>query len=607
MFNRMIGCFLLAGLLSACQSMTATDDEAGGRTESGKANALFDRMYMEFVDRSPELQTRLGIKTDYGQWDDLSVAHARGNIELARDQLERLEQIDTGALDQQARLSYRLYKRGLEERIADFKWRDHNYPVNQMFGTHTNVPSTLINQHTVGSVEDAEAYIARLNAVPELFGQLIDGLRRRADKGIVPPAFVFAHVKRDCRNIISGRPFGGDEDSALLADLRDKVSALDIDDARRRRLMDEGVRALRESVAPAYKRLLAALDALEARADGRAGVWKLPEGETFYEYALRRTTTLDLSADRIHELGLEEVERIHAEMERIIERVEFNGDLRAFFEFMRTDERFYYPDTEAGRREFMDKTEAIIAGMRGRLDELFGRRPEAELVVKPVEDFRKESAGKAFYYPPAPDGSRPGVYYVNLHKMADMPAYQMEALAYHEAIPGHHMQIAIAQELEGLPKFRRFDFDTAYVEGWGLYAERLPKEIGFYTDPYSDFGRLAMELWRACRLVVDTGIHDRRWSRREAIDYLLANTPNSPKDVEKAVERYIVMPSQATAYKVGMMKILELREQARERLGPAFDIRAFHDAVLGNGSLPLDVLETVMRDWVDDERRPEAL
>ncbi|HEX7028934.1 MAG TPA: DUF885 domain-containing protein, partial [Gammaproteobacteria bacterium] len=264
-----------------------------------------------------------------------------------------------------------------------------------------------------------------------------------------------------------------------------------------------------------------------------------------------------------------------------------------------TDPRFYYPNTDAGRQVYLQETETIIDAMKQRLGQLFISLPEAELVVKRVEAFREESAGTAFYERPAPDGSRPGRYYVNLHDMGEMPIYQMEALAYHEGVPGHHMQIAIAQEVKDMPRFRRYGFYTAYVEGWGLYAELLPKEIGFYSDPYSDFGRLAMELWRACRLVVDTGIHSKRWSREQAIEYLMQNTPSPRPEVEDAVDRYSVLPSQATAYKIGMLKILELRARAIRELGDKFDIREFHDVVLRNGALPLNILESLIDEWLN--------
>ena len=337
---------------------------------------------------------------------------------------------------------------------------------------------------------------------------------------------------------------------------------------------------------------------LEKRADDRDGAWKFPDGEAFYNNALARTTTTDLTAKEIHSIGLAEVARIHDEMRAIKDKVGFKGDLKAFMQFMKTDKQFYYPNTAEGKQRYLDEATALIDNMKSRLDELFIVKPKADLKVKAVEAFREKAAGKAFYQQPAPDGSRPGIYYANLYDMEAMPTYQMEALAYHEGIPGHHMQIAIAQELEGVPKFRKFGGYTAYVEGWGLYSELVPKEMGLYEDPYSDFGRLSMELWRACRLVVDTGIHAMKWTRQQGIDYYVNNTPNATSDGVKMVERHIVMPSQATAYKVGMLKILELREAAKEKLGDKFDIREFHDVVLKNGAVPLNVLEKFVDQWV---------
>jgi uncharacterized protein (DUF885 family) len=292
------------------------------------------------------------------------------------------------------------------------------------------------------------------------------------------------------------------------------------------------------------------------------------------------------------------VARIHGEMQAIMTEVGFEGSLQDFFEFMRTDPRFYKPETEEGRAEYLAEAEAAIEKMKGDLPKLFNTFPKADMDVKAVEPFREKSAGKAFYSRPAPDGSRPGIYYANLYSMADMPTYQLEALAFHEGIPGHHMQIAIAQELDAIPSFRKFGGYTAYSEGWGLYSELVPKEMGYYSDPYSDFGRLAMEIWRAARLVVDTGIHSQRWTREQAIEYLMDNTPNPQGDCKKAIERYIVMPGQATAYKIGMLKIVELRARARAQLGDAFDIREFHDVVLRDGAVPLAVLEETVDAWL---------
>jgi uncharacterized protein (DUF885 family) len=367
--------------------------------------------------------------------------------------------------------------------------------------------------------------------------------------------------------------------------------------------------ALTDSVRPAYQALIAELEALEKVATNEDGVWKFANGGDYYNYALRSTTTTDLSADQIHEIGLKEVARIHAEMTAIKDEVGFKGDLPAFFKYMRTDPRFYFLNTPEGKAAYLEGAIKIIDTMRGRLDELFLTKPKAAIVVKAVEPFRERESAGAFYQRPAPDGSRPGTYYVNLYDMGAVAKYEMEALAYHEGIPGHHMQIAIAQELTGIPKFRKFGGYTAYIEGWGLYCERIPREMGFYSDPYSNFGRLSMELWRAARLVVDTGLHAKRWTRQQTMDWLRANTPNTERDIVTETNRYIVIAGQATAYKVGMMKILELRELATKELGGTkaqsghFDIREFHDVVLKDGAVPLDILEENVRAWIAAKKK----
>jgi uncharacterized protein (DUF885 family) len=369
------------------------------------------------------------------------------------------------------------------------------------------------------------------------------------------------------------------------------VAALEVDESTREDLLARAREALLETVQPAYQRLIAAIAQQSREASGDDGVWKYPQGDAFYAERLRWFTTTELGADDIHRIGLSEVARIHEEMRGIMRQVGFEGDLAAFFEFMREDEQFYYPNTDAGRQAYLADARAAIDAMRERLPEYFGLLPEAELVVKRVEAFRERSAGKAFYQAPPKDGSRPGIYYANLYNMADMPRYQLEALAFHEGLPGHHMQRAITVALDDIPEFQKYASFTAFTEGWGLYTEELAKEMGFYEDPYSDFGRLAMELWRACRLVVDTGIHSKRWTREEAIEYLIENTPNSLGDATKAIERYIAMPGQATAYLIGKLRIMELREEARAALGEGFDIRDFHDEVLKDGPVPLSLLE----------------
>tara|TARA_B100000700_G_scaffold53820_1_gene57508 strand:- start:1002 stop:2840 length:1839 start_codon:yes stop_codon:yes gene_type:complete len=602
----LIAATVSAALLAGCQGTPANNSTANSapvqqqvvQSEVAKANAFFEEVFNRNVMRSPVYQTYMGIKKDYGKWDDESEARAKEDLALAKKDLATLATIDRAKLDANTQISYDLMQQNLEQSIADYQWRYHNYPVNQMFGTHSMVAAFLINQHQISSVEDAKAYIARLNGVPKLFTQLQTNLQTRADKGIIAPKFVFPHVIEASQNIIKGAPFGGDKDSTLLADFKRKVDKLDIDNGDKSALIAEATEALQVSVKPAYNGLISYLQQLEKRADNRDGAWKFPDGKAFYNTMLERTTTTDLSAEQIHAIGLAEVQRIHDEMRAIKEKVGFEGDLKAFMEFMKTDEQFYYPDTEAGREAYLNEAIRVIDDMKGRLDELFLVKPEAGLKVKRVEAFREKSAGKAFYQQPAPDGSRPGVYYANLYDMEAMPTYQLEALAYHEGIPGHHMQIAIAQELEGVPNFRKYGRFTAYTEGWGLYSELLPKEMGLYQDPYSDFGRLAMELWRACRLVVDTGIHAKRWTRQQGIDYYVNNTPNATSDAVKMVERHIVMPSQATAYKIGMLKIVELREQAKKALGDKFDIREYHNIVLKNGPVPLNLLEEMVAEWV---------
>lgn len=591
-------------MLAACGGDTkpaATAPTAETVTEqSDIANAFFDRVFDEAVDRSPTYQSYLGIKKDYDKWDAVSEAQQKAELEITRENLAELETlVDYAALDAQTRVSHDLFVANAKREIEGFKWRHHNYPINQLGGPHANVPSFLINIHRISSVEDAEAYIARLRGVPTLFEQTLDQVELRAEKGILPPKFTFEYVISASENVISGRPFDDtDADSTILADFRAKVTALDIDAADKQALIDDASAALVDAVKPAYEAYMARVASLAEQASTDAGAWKFPDGLAYYEFALARTTTTSMTADEIHKTGLAEVARIHNEMRAIMAQVGFEGTLQEFFVKLRTDEQFFYPDTAEARERYVAEATAYIDEMRGRLDELFIRQPKAEMIVKRVEPFREKSAGKAFYQRPAPDGSRPGTYYVNLYSMADMPIYQMQALAYHEGIPGHHMQIAIAQELDGLPKFRRFGGYTAYSEGWGLYSEVLPTDIGAYTDPYQDFGRLAMEIWRAARLVVDTGIHAKRWTRGQAIDYLIGNTPNPEGDAVKAIERYILWPSQATAYKIGMLKIQELRARAELMLGARFDVREFHDVVLRNGPVPLDVLSNFVDEYI---------
>ncbi|AXT58808.1 DUF885 domain-containing protein [Aquimarina sp. AD10] len=572
---------------------------------SKKLNDWFETQFKEEVLRSPMLQTRLGIKTeDYGKWDDMSSKKEVEDLERTKERLAYLkDSVDVSLLNEDTALSFALLKESLENEIEDFKYRFYDYPVNQMHGMQAEIPAFMINMHRIESKTDAEAYISRLNGFKELFGQVVDNIKMREKNLIMLPKFVFAKVLDDSRNIIKGQPFDkSNKESTILADFKSKILKLELSEEEHTTLLNNANLALLEGVKPAFENLITLLEDQQKRATTEDGCWKFPKGDAFYNNALKRTTTTDLTADQIHDLGLKEVERIHGEMRDIMTQVKYEGTLQDFFKYMKEDKKFYFSNDEEGKAAYLKQAVGLIDTMKSRLDELFITKPKSDIIVKAVEPFREKSAGKAFYQRGTPDGARPGTYYANLYDMRAMPKYQMEALAYHEGIPGHHMQISIAQELKDIPKFRKFGGYTAYTEGWGLYTELLPKEIGLYNDPYSDFGRLAMELWRACRLVVDTGIHAKKWTREEGIKYYVDNTPNAESDAIKMVERHIVMPSQATAYKIGMNKILELRENARQQLGDQFDIREFHDVVLTNGPVPLTILSELVDDWVEQRK-----
>jgi uncharacterized protein (DUF885 family) len=433
-------------------------------------------------------------------------------------------------------------------------------------------------------------------------GEIGANIRHQAELGIVPPAFNFAPVREDGRRILTGAPFTDGPDSALFADFKAKVNRLAIAQAEKDRLIASARAALTGPFRRGYEAMLATLAEIEPRAAGNNGAWSLPDGALYYAQRLRVSTTTDLTAEQIHRTGLAQVARIHREMERIKAQVGFAGTLQQFFAHLNEGQAFKYPNDAQGREAYLADGRRFIAQVMEAAPRWFRRLPRAPLEVRAVEAFRQETAAVAFYNRPSPDGSRPGIFYVNLADMNQVLRPQVEAIAYHEGAPGHHFQIALAQELAGLPKFRRFGGYGAYAEGWGLYAEGLGKEMGFYRDPISEFGMYSTQLWRAVRLVVDTGIHHHRWSRERAIDYFLANALLSRRDATKEVERYFNNPGQATSYMIGQLRILALRDRARAALGNRFDIRDFHAVVLENGSVPLDVLEQLVDGWIAAQR-----
>lgn len=554
----------------------------------------YDQAELEF---SPLSKSFRGIRDEaYGTWGDFSDADAvaeQARLIAARDDMRtRFANAD---LSPQSQLSFQLFERMADRRSAAFEYRHNDYIFDQMNGAQSGLPAFLINIHRVSSVSDAEAYISRLQGLGPVIDQLIVETDNQANVGVSPPDWVYPYVLSDTRNVITGAPFDDGDDAPLFADLQEKVNGLEISDEAKADLIARGRAALLESVGPAYERLYAMLERHQAAAPQDDGIWRFSDGADYYTERLRYYTTTDLTPEQVHQTGLEQVERIHGEMRGIMAQVGFEGTLQEFFTHLRTSDEFFYPTREA----YLADANATIAAMQERLPEFFGQLPQADIVVRPVEAFREQSAGKAFYNAPTPDGSRPGTYYVNLYNLRDMSRTELEALAYHEGVPGHHLQRALQVEGGSIPPFRRFGGFTAYTEGWGLYSEELGKDMGGYTDPYSDFGRLGMELWRACRLVVDTGIHHQRWSREEAIAYLQENTPNPEGDISRAIERYIVYPGQATAYMIGKLKIMELRQRAMDTLGEDFDFRGFHDAVLAPGPVPLDILETQVNAWIE--------
>ena len=595
MFKRLLF-IILPFLLFSCSSNV---DEA----EVKKARQFFESVFQDTVLDSPEFQASLGYKSNYDKWDDITWQASRQRAYRAKDDLDYLEKnIDFDKLDENTKISYRLMVKRLQRTIDNDNFIFHNYLITHRGGKHSRIPSFLINYHRIDEEQDVKDYISRLRNVEPLMDDLILQLKLRQDVKKIAPAFVFPQAIKTSENIISGYPFEETKkQNVIYEDFMKKLNALEMSDALKLRYQSEMEAVLVTIVNYSYRKLIAFLEEQQKLADNNHGVWKFEDGAEYYQHTLDGYTTLGLTAEEIHEIGLSEVERIHGEIYEIMEKVNFDGTLKEFFDFMREDDQFYYPEGPKGRQMYLDQVQVVVDTLSNRIEELFYGLPSIPLQVKAVEAYREASAGIAFYQRGQADGSRPGTYYANLYRMRDMPIYKLENLAYHEAIPGHHMQISIQLEVEDMPSFRKYGGYSVYAEGWALYSETLPKEIGLYKDPYSDFGRLSGELWRACRLVVDTGVHHYKWTREEGIDYYMNNTANPEGDCIGMVERHIVWPGQAVSYKIGMIKVQELRAYAEQELGDKFSIQEFHDVVLRNGSVTMDILEDIVYSWVDSK------
>jgi uncharacterized protein (DUF885 family) len=601
----------LAAVLLATAGLTLAQGPApappapatGPAAEDARLNQFLDAAFDEQIATNPQIQTSLGSRRLYDRLNDYTDAYRARQLALKEGQLAELRhRFDPERLSPAGRISFRLFEKDVADDAAAFRWRWHSFPATNNGSPMGNIPVFLINNHRVESVADAEAYVARLRDVDRVMGEIGENIRHQARLNILPPQFNFQPVIADGRRILTGAPFSEGPDSALFADFKTKVGRLSIPQAEKDRLIAAARAALTGPFRRGYDAMLATIASIQPRATTNNGAWSLPDGAAYYAHRLRQSTTTSLTADQIHQTGLDQVARIHREMERIKAQVGFTGTLQQFFAHINEGQEFKYPNTEEGRQRYLADARAYIALVMEAAPRWFRRLPRAPLEVRAVETFRQETAAVAFYNRPTPDGSRPGIFYVNLADMTQVLRPQVEAIAFHEGAPGHHFQIALAQELDGVPKFRRFGGYGVYSEGWGLYAEGLGKEMGFYREPISEFGMYSTQLWRAMRLVVDTGIHSRRWTREQAIDYFTANGLLSRRDAAKEVERYFNNPGQATSYMIGQIRILELRERARRQLGSRFDIRDFHAVVLENGAVPLDTLEELVEAWIATRR-----
>lgn len=566
---------------------------------------FFERTFLEFALKQPELMSSLRILEQFGYYEhnseltNPSDETALANLQDVKAGLEMLRSYDRGSLSEQQLLSADILDWFLEDSVRNEEFLYHSYPVNQMFGVQNELPSFMVDTHQVNNERDAEHYLTRLKKFTWKFDKVLGTLRSREEKGILPPTFVIDRVVTEMTGFIDTPSI----EHMLYQSFKTKLEDADeITIAKKTEFLSAAQREIEQSVYPAYQSLIDYFENLRPSTTIDDGAWKHPNGAAYYASRLRAHTTTNKTPKKIHEIGLREVDRIQSEMRSILDELGHSGDTVAgWMVRLAKEPRFLYPNTDAGREQSLARYREIIADAGTRLDPLFNKRPNSGVEVQRIPPF-KEKTSASHYKPPAMDGSRPGMFFAKLYDMNDDPMFGMKTLAYHEAIPGHHFQIALQQELTGVPTFRKILPFTAYSEGWALYAELLAGEYGFHGDPYSDLGRLQSELFRAVRLVVDTGIHYKRWTRDEAIKYMVDNTGLSEGGVTSEIERYIVMPGQACAYKMGQLMIVELRERSRRALGAAFDIREFHDVVLQNGSMPLEILEKVVDQYIERKK-----
>jgi prolyl oligopeptidase len=583
---------LAAGWFGFAQvsSAATSESDAGARLHT-----LFKEEWEYWLQEDPTFASELGDRRWNDRWPDISLDAFERRQRHRLEVLHKLDAIETAALSDTDRVNYRLFRRDYEFDAEGYQYRTFLIPLNQRGGIQTL--NELADSLRFATVKDYEDWIARLRALPAFMDQTIALMREGIRSRIVHPRVVMERVPDQITRQIVTDP----ADSLFFQPFKrfpDSVS-----DSERQRLAAEAKQAITEYVFPSYRRFQEFFNKeyLPACFHG-VGAWRLPRGKEYYAYRVKLFTTTDLTPEQVHEIGQREVRRIRAEMEKIIQQVGFQGSFQEFLEFLRTDPQFYYKDPQ----ELLEAYRALAKRIDPELVKLFGRLPRMPYGVEPIPDNIAPDTTTAYYRQPAADGSRAGTYFVNLYKPEVRPKYEMEALSIHEAVPGHHLQIALAMELGELPEFRRYGGYTAFTEGWGLYSESLGEEMGLYKDPYSKFGQLTYEMWRAVRLVVDTGLHYMGWTREQAIEFFKANAAKTEHDIVNEIDRYIAWPGQALAYKIGELKIKELRARAQQELGPRFDLRAFHDVVLGSGAVTLDVLESNVNDWIHSRQADAA-
>jgi uncharacterized protein (DUF885 family) len=582
-------CFLLATLLGSWSTAWAQSDSA-------RLRSVFEAQWRYNMTEYPEFATYVGYGGQNGRWTDNSLEAIARRARQLQQPLRALHAIDRRRLSAREQLSYDLFERNLKEQIESHQFHDEYFAITQLDGPQQGLAHVIAAQPAT-TVAHYTDIIARLNGVPAVIAQDTALLTKGLETGITPPKVVLRDVPEQARNQIVDDPIK----SPLLEPFTRMPASIPSPDQAR--LRAEAIDAYQKKVRPAYQALVTYLTARYLPGARQSiGLSALPDGARWYAFRARLSTTTDLTPDRIHQLGLSEVRRIRGEMDSIIAKVGFKGSFADFASFLRTDSQFFYTDSASLIRAYRDIAKRIDPGLAS----LFGRLPRLPYGVIAVPSYAAKSQTTAYYQPGSASAGRPGYFFANTYDLKSRPKWEMEALTLHEAVPGHHLQLALSQEQEGLPEFRKYGGYTAFVEGWGLYAESLGPELGLYQDPYSKFGQLTYEIWRAIRLVVDTGLHTKGWTRQQAIDYFTANSAKAPHDIEVEVDRYIVWPGQALAYKIGELKFKELRTAAQAELGEKFDIRKFHDAVLENGGVPLDVLDRHMREWIVAQKRGAA-